>query len=456
LTWLKNMVHQVVSAQQQEQEQEQHHLVAHRGFHNPLDRSDRRPLEYSLQAYEAAWTSGIHLCECDIALTKDEKLVLAHDADFSRLALDKDSPMYNWQVRDLTFRELIALPLKSGIRPPLLIDVLRSARAIEGHSQLIIEIKPGNNEAANALARLFIRHPDLMEQCAVIMSFDAFAMHTLRNDLAVLQLQHQHPPDYSTGGNTLRSGHRSAMSLGNIAMLVDTLGENKDEGGFMPLGEKRDSFDHFGVGLSMSNRDLEREQHGGLMNNANNSNNSSNNNSGSGNHFLPPLAPAPSTPSSIGMILSTSNGSFRKSPSNRDMTTATSKQESKRRLPKLMLLTVSDEPKIPCELQVSIAEPVPKIEQWLHRADGALDGVYMQYEPQMLSTDGLANLRLLASRYVVGVWNKAHKDPDDFETFHTLVKEGSVSFVNSDLPKGFMKPKNNGGGGGRGIGTFDA
>jgi hypothetical protein len=56
------------------------------------------------------------------SLTKDEKLVLAHDDDFSRLALDKDLP--HKQVRDLTFRELISLPLKSGIRPPLLIDVL--------------------------------------------------------------------------------------------------------------------------------------------------------------------------------------------------------------------------------------------------------------------------------------------------------------------------------------------
>lgn len=439
LTWLKNLVHQVSLHDDQaetimgsQQPQLQQHMVAHRGFHNPLDRSDRRPLENSLQAYEAAWTSGIHLCECDIALTKDERLVLAHDADFSRLALDKDSPLYNRQVRDLTFRELISLPLKSGIRPPLLIDVLRSARAIEGHSQLIIEIKPGNNEAANALGRLLLRHPDLMEQCAVIMSFDAFAMHTLRNDLAVLLVKDQRQPsDYSSysTGNKLRPGHRSSMSLGNMTMLVDALGENKEDEGFIPLGKKRGSSDHFGVGLSMSIEDLEREVGGrGLVNDANNSSNNNNSNM-SGNHLLPPLS---------------SRKSPSKSPSNRDMT---AKQERTRRLPKLMLLTVSDEPAIPCELQVSIEEPIPKIDQWLHRDDGALDGVYMQYEPQMLSPDGLANLRLLASKYTVGVWNKAHKDPDDFETFHTLVKKGSVSFVNSDLPKGFMKPKNNGGGG---------
>ena len=54
------------------------HMVAHRGFHSPLDRSDVRPLENSLTAYEAAWTNGLHLCECDIALTKDERIILAH------------------------------------------------------------------------------------------------------------------------------------------------------------------------------------------------------------------------------------------------------------------------------------------------------------------------------------------------------------------------------------------
>lgn len=60
-------------------------LVGHRGFHSIHDRSDVRPLENSLMAYEAAWTNGLHLCECDIALTKDERIILAHDENFARL-----------------------------------------------------------------------------------------------------------------------------------------------------------------------------------------------------------------------------------------------------------------------------------------------------------------------------------------------------------------------------------
>ena len=60
-------------------------LVSHRGFHSVHDLSDVRPLENSLMAYEAAWSSGIHLCECDIRLTKDERIILAHDDNFARL-----------------------------------------------------------------------------------------------------------------------------------------------------------------------------------------------------------------------------------------------------------------------------------------------------------------------------------------------------------------------------------
>lgn len=59
----------------------------------------------------AAWTSGIHLCECDIALTKDERIILAHDANFARLGMDPTSPLCNRTVRDLTFKgKLLLVP----------------------------------------------------------------------------------------------------------------------------------------------------------------------------------------------------------------------------------------------------------------------------------------------------------------------------------------------------------
>ena len=161
-------------------------LVSHRGFHCIHDRSDVRPLENSLMAYEAAWTNGVHLCECDIALTKDERIILAHDENFARLGMDPTSPLCNRTVRDLTFKELMNCPLKSGARPPLLFDVLRSAAAIGEDAKMIVEIKAGNTQAGAALARMFVRHPQLMEHVAAIMSFDAFIMHNLRKEMAVV------------------------------------------------------------------------------------------------------------------------------------------------------------------------------------------------------------------------------------------------------------------------------
>ena len=158
-------------------------IVAHRGFHNPKGLSDIRPLENSLAAFEAAWSNGVHLCECDIGLTKDEKLVMAHDEDFCRLALDPTSNYSRTKVKDLTYKELIALTLKNGVRAPLLLDVLRSAKEISSKAQLVIEIKPGNSEACKALGRLMMKHTDLIPHIAVIMSFDLFTMHSLRADL---------------------------------------------------------------------------------------------------------------------------------------------------------------------------------------------------------------------------------------------------------------------------------
>ena len=156
------------------------HAVVHRGFHNPKGVSDQRPLENSLSAFEIAWTNGVHICECDIALTKDEKLVLAHDSDFKRLSLDPSSDSSNRKVSDLTFRELVALTLKNGVRAPLLLEVLRSASNIGPQAQLVVEIKPGNHQTATALARLFERYPEYMPHVAVIMSFDLWSMHQLR------------------------------------------------------------------------------------------------------------------------------------------------------------------------------------------------------------------------------------------------------------------------------------
>ena len=54
--------------------------------HGRVDGGDR-PIENSLTAYKSTWSSGIKYCECDIALTADDYLVLCHDVNFKRLVL---------------------------------------------------------------------------------------------------------------------------------------------------------------------------------------------------------------------------------------------------------------------------------------------------------------------------------------------------------------------------------
>uniref|UniRef100_A0A7S1BC57 GP-PDE domain-containing protein n=1 Tax=Corethron hystrix TaxID=216773 RepID=A0A7S1BC57_9STRA len=163
-------------------------VVAHRGFHDIDDDSFIRPLENTLTAMEYAWVAGVSLCECDVGLTKDEQIILAHDIDFSRLSLDNYDNMSTKAVSELTLSDIIALPLKSGARPPLLVDVLRSAKAIGKHAKLVIEIKPGNSEIVEPLLHLFTRHKNLLEHVAVVMSFDLYIMKRLSESLAVLSI----------------------------------------------------------------------------------------------------------------------------------------------------------------------------------------------------------------------------------------------------------------------------
>jgi hypothetical protein len=317
-------------------------------------------------------------------MTKDEKIVLAHDENFTRLALDSKSSFSSRFVGDLTFRELLGLPLKSGIRPPLLIDVLRSASAISPDSKLVIEIKPGNDSVAAALARMLVRHPDLCPSVAMIMSFDAVTMHRLRAELSILK--------ESVNPN---EGNRNSNSSGAMHTRVS-------------------SFDHFGTMNIFGSSAYTRIS--GLFD---------------------------SHPGSIGLSLSTANlegmnnTSALSSPfrdSEADQVSLTPKKISL--IPKLMLLTVSDPPLRACEHQVSIVDARP-VDSWLKRPDGELDGVYLQFEDNMMTPEGALRLKELSQRYLVGIWAYSGKDPDDAQTASWLVNEGKCTFVNTDLPNQF-------------------
>ena len=351
LSWLRQMVRRlpadVVAS-----------VVAHRGFHSPSDRSDRRPLENSLAAFEEAWTSGVQLCECDVATTRDGLLVLSHDESGQRLALiDGDEAHTN--VSELTFAQVVGQRLKCGSRMPLLIEVLRSAQQIGNNSQLVIELKPGYAAAATALCDLFELDISLLRHCAVIMTFDAHLIHRIKARLRLPAAAAAVSAGRAVGN---RDFGRRAVSLSNIASVAaNTLASL--------------------VG---------------------------------GN-----------TPSAAASAL-----------------------------PQLMLLTVSEPPKRACDLRINLLDDAEgedsvggprwkKLEKWLGSEGSALDGVYMQFEPDMLTRRGQRALRALSSKYKVGVWMLQPRDPDDLGTVQMLRSAG-VSFVNTDLPKDFAVPTTGG------------
>ncbi len=61
-------------------------LCSHRGYHNPRDDNDpTRFLENTLPAYERGWEL-LDFAECDVQLSRDGEVVLAHDTSLARVA----------------------------------------------------------------------------------------------------------------------------------------------------------------------------------------------------------------------------------------------------------------------------------------------------------------------------------------------------------------------------------
>lgn len=142
-------------------------LVAHRGYHCPRF-VGARPMEGTLPAYASAWTAGMKFCECDVRLTVDKQLVLSHDSNLEKVAVDSKLGTAA-KISECTFDELKEVPLRDGHQLALLKDALSMGRAMGG--RMIIEIKPGRG-VGEAVAELFHGAPALMESCEVVMSFE--------------------------------------------------------------------------------------------------------------------------------------------------------------------------------------------------------------------------------------------------------------------------------------------
>lgn len=154
-------------------------VLAHRGF------SDGG-VENTIGGLEAADAAGADLVEMDVMETADNKFVVMHDADLTRLAGEK------LRVADLTLTELTALTVRdlAGHEDtiPSLEDYL--LRAEELGMPLLVEIKLGGNDSADHVERLVAE----MEELGVL---DHHMYHSL--DVASVERLKQLRPDLTVG-----------------------------------------------------------------------------------------------------------------------------------------------------------------------------------------------------------------------------------------------------------------
>lgn len=148
-------------------------LVAHRGFHCSKGQPRVRPLENTLAAYEQAWALGMKHAECDVVLTKDNRLMLCHDDTFKRLALfPSRMPFVETHPNNLEAKEVLTnCVTRSGAGVPFLTHVLDIAAAIGSHKKLVIELKPGIRGAADRLIEILKANHSYLDNISVVMSF---------------------------------------------------------------------------------------------------------------------------------------------------------------------------------------------------------------------------------------------------------------------------------------------
>lgn len=136
-------------------------LVAHRGFH---DVKNKVP-ENSMIAFERSVRHG-YTIELDVRLTKDDKIVVFHDASLKRAC------GVNKKVDDITYKELLNYGLfGTNYKIPLLKDVLR---LVDGKVGLLIETKTSKKK--RRLERKLSQLLDGYDGSFAVQSFNPFSL----------------------------------------------------------------------------------------------------------------------------------------------------------------------------------------------------------------------------------------------------------------------------------------
>jgi len=130
-------------------------------------------LENTATSIKRAISLGVDAVELDIRLSKDDKLVLCHDSDLTRIASDSR------KVRSMSLAELKKVPLIDGSK----ILSLREALELIGDKPVILELKVG--ESARLLLKELKKFPKVK---ASVASFKLNELALLRSLAPTLHL----------------------------------------------------------------------------------------------------------------------------------------------------------------------------------------------------------------------------------------------------------------------------
>jgi glycerophosphoryl diester phosphodiesterase len=110
-------------------------VIAHRGYH-----AIKGSCRNSLEALKQAQKMGLYGSECDINLTKDGVIVVAHGGLHPDKIYRKGEDITRLTIQKSTYEELKAIPLENGEIMPTLEQYLEQLKKSD-KTKLIIEIK---------------------------------------------------------------------------------------------------------------------------------------------------------------------------------------------------------------------------------------------------------------------------------------------------------------------------
>lgn len=179
-------------------------LVYHRGYHKLSIYNFDKPIENTLQAFAKAIDYGATLLECDVRLSKDNKLIIWHDATFSKYSKCKNAKKC---ISDLKISKINNIKFNNGERALQLKDLLTYINNFK-NVKLVIDIK--GELTGMILADFLNSYNYFIKKIELVISFNQNALYNFYNKINHNNIKgcwiiatHYYPPEKMCDGQIL-------------------------------------------------------------------------------------------------------------------------------------------------------------------------------------------------------------------------------------------------------------